>query len=307
MSIFALFFSMQCAAGSAMQPSEFAAYHLPALERDEVRHNLIVAVLGRLAGESPHELLLWSLGEPGQCAIKAPGYPILLGDVNAAQCHALAGATRSLDYPAVVGADETPHWFVERATELGVTFLEPIPQQVQVLRDKPVYPGVPGHARQVGAADTPLFSDWMTAFIGEAIPHDPVPTPDQLAQSAASGRFQLWIVDGEPVSMAGVMRRTRHAAAIAGVYTPPRLRGRGYAGSVTAAVVDAILAEGRSMACLYLDLHNPIPTAAMPRSVSGPYAGPPTTQGSPGWPPERAPRRAPKPELRIDGDDVKSG
>ena len=242
---------------NAMPPREFAAYHLPALERDEARHNLIVAVLGRLAGENPPELLLWSLGEPGQCAIEAPGYPIVLGDMNAAQCHALAEATRSLDYPAVVGADETPHWFVERATELGMTFREPIPQQIQVLRDKPVYPGMPGHARQVGAADTPLFSEWMTAFSREAVPHDPVPTPEQLAQSAASGRFQLWIVDGEPVSMAGIMRRTPHAGAIAGVYTPPKLRGRGYAGSATAAVVDAIFAEGRSMACLYVDLRNP--------------------------------------------------
>jgi hypothetical protein len=93
---------------TAMPPSEFAAYHLPALERDEARHNLIVAVLSRLAGENPPELQWWSLGEPGQCAIKAPGYPIVLGDLNAAQCHALAAATRTLEYPAVVGADETP-------------------------------------------------------------------------------------------------------------------------------------------------------------------------------------------------------
>src|SRR5262245_54460579 len=146
-----------------MQPSEFAAYHLPALERDEVRHNLIVAVLGRLASEQPPELQWWSLGEPGQCAIKAPGYPIVLGDLSAAQCHAFAEATTSLDYPAVAGADETASWFAERARELGVTFLEPIPQQIQVLRERPVYPGVSGHARQVGAADTPLFSDWMAA------------------------------------------------------------------------------------------------------------------------------------------------
>ena len=242
---------------SAMQPREFAAYHLPALERDEAKHNLIVAVLGRLASENPPELQWWSLGEPGQCAIKAPAYPIVLGDANAAQCHGLAETTRSLDYPAVVGADETARWFVERATELGVTFLAPIPQQIQVLRDKPIYPGVPGQARPVGAADTPLFSDWMTAFVREAIPQDPVPSPEQLAQSAASGRFQFWIVDREPVSMAGIMRRTRNAGAIAGVYTPPSLRGRGYAGSVTAAVVDAIFAEGRSMACLYVDLRNP--------------------------------------------------
>jgi len=239
-----------------MQPSEFAAYHLPALERDEARHNLIVAVLDRLAGENPPELQWWSLGEPGQCAIKAPGYPIVLGDLNAAQCHAFAEATRSLDYPAVVGADEAPRWFVERATALGIPFLEPIPQQIQVLREKPFYPGVPGQARKVEATDT-LFSDWTIAFRREAVPHDPIPSPEQLAQSAASDRFQFWIVDGEPVSMAGIMRRTRNAAAIAGVYTPPGLRGRGYAGSVTAAVVDSIFAGGRDTACLYVDLRNP--------------------------------------------------
>jgi ribosomal protein S18 acetylase RimI-like enzyme len=241
----------------AMQPREFAAYHLPALERDEARHNLIIAALGRLASEDLPELQWWSLGEPGQCAIKASGYAILLGDLNAAQCHVLAEATRSLDHRAVVGADETARWFVERATELGATFLAPIPQQILALRDKPIYPGAPGHARPVGGADTPLFSDWTIAFVREAVPHDPVPTPEQLAQSAESSRFQFWIVDGEPVSMAGIMRRTPHAGAIAGVYTPPRLRGHGYAGSVTAAVVDAIFAEGRSMACLYVDLRNP--------------------------------------------------
>jgi ribosomal protein S18 acetylase RimI-like enzyme len=242
-----------------MQPREFATYHyhLPGLEHDEAKHSLIVTALGRLAGENPPEMLWWSLGEPGQCAIKAPGYPILLGDLTAAQCHVLAEATLTLDYPGVVGADDTARWFVERAAELGLAFSAPIPQQILALRQKPVYPGAPGHARTVGADDAPLFADWMVAFLREAVPHDPVPSPEQLAQSAASGRFQFWMVDGEPVSMAGIMRRTRHAAAIAGVYTPPKLRGRGYAGSVTAAVVDAIFAEGRDTACLYVDLRNP--------------------------------------------------
>jgi predicted GNAT family acetyltransferase len=57
--------------------------------------------------------------------------------------------------------------------------------------------------------------------------------------------------------MAGIWRRTRDAAAIAGVYTPPALRGRGYAAAVTAAVVDSVFAEGRASACLYTDLRNP--------------------------------------------------
>jgi RimJ/RimL family protein N-acetyltransferase len=240
-----------------VQTPDFLEHHRPALERDEVRHNLILANLGRLAAGHPPDLLRWTLGAPGACAVQAPGYPIVLGDLTPAQCRALASETRDLDYPGVVGPDRTAQWFVESAIELGLTFLEPIPQQIHVLRDKPNYPGAPGHARAIGPADAELFADWTVAFMREAVPHDPVPGRERLAQAAAEGRHLFWIVDGEPVAMAGIVRRTRHAGAIAGVYTPQALRGRGYAGSVTAAVVERIFAEGKTAACLYTDLRNP--------------------------------------------------
>ena len=67
----------------------------------------------------------------------------------------------------------------------------------------------------------------------------------------------FWIVNEQPVSMAAIVRRTRNAAAIAAVYTPPALRGKGYGGSVTAAVVEQAFTEGKTMACLYTDLRNP--------------------------------------------------
>jgi RimJ/RimL family protein N-acetyltransferase len=240
----------------AAQALDFIAYHRPALERDEVRHNLILANLGRLAAAHPPDPMRWTLGGSGACAVQTPGYPIVLGELTPAQCYALAAETRDLDYPGVLGPDLTAQWFAERATELGLTFHEPIPQQIHVLRDMPTYPGAPGHARLIEPADVDLFADWTVAFLREAVPHDPLPSREQLAQVAAQGRHQFWIVDGEPVAIAGIVRRIRHAAAIAGVYTPPALRGRGYAGSVTAAVVEAILAEGRT-ACLYTDMRNP--------------------------------------------------
>jgi RimJ/RimL family protein N-acetyltransferase len=240
-----------------MQPREFASYHLPAIERDEARHNLILAIMGRLAAEDPPELRRWTLGAPGECALQTPGYPIVLGEVSAMQCRALAEATRDLDYPGVVGPDRTAPSFAERATECGVTFLDPIPQQIHALREQPTYPGAPGQARMVEPADAALFTDWMIAFLREAVPHDPLPGRERLEKAATEGRFQFWIAAGEPVSMAGIVRRTRRAAAIAGVYTPPALRGRGYAGSVTAAVVERVFAEGKTTACLYTDLRNP--------------------------------------------------
>ena len=203
------------------------------------------------------DVMTWSLGSPGQCAIMSPGRPILLAELDEAQCGSLAEQTASLDYPGVVGPGGTAQWFAERAMELGVTFLEPNPRQIHVLRDKPKYPGAPGHARLIGPADVEQFADWTIAFLHEAVPHNPIPSREHLVQTAAEGQHQFWIVDGEPVSMAGIARRTRHAAAIAGVYTPPGLRGRGYAGSVTAAVVERIFAEGKTAACLYSDLRNP--------------------------------------------------
>jgi RimJ/RimL family protein N-acetyltransferase len=249
-----------CASPAGGVPPEihsFLKLHRPALERDEVRHNVLLANLGRLALGQPADLRHWTLGAPGECAVQTPGYPIVLGELTRAQGRALADKTRVLDYPGVVGPDRTALWFAERAVELGLAFGEPIPQQIHVLRDKPNYPGAPGHARVVGPADAELFADWTIAFMREAVPHDSPPSRQRLAQIVTEGRHQFWIVGGEPVSTAGIVRRTRHAAAIAGVYTPPALRGRGYAGSVTAAVVECVFAEGKDAACLYTDLRNP--------------------------------------------------
>jgi hypothetical protein len=64
-----------------MSLAEFIATHRPALERDEVRNNLILGVLaGAVRTGAP--ILTWTLGEPGACAIKWPGRPIILGDVT---------------------------------------------------------------------------------------------------------------------------------------------------------------------------------------------------------------------------------
>lgn len=240
-----------------MQLSEFIDLHEPALERDEVRHNVMLGVLSNARDRPEHRLLLWTLGGPGQCAIKAPERAIVLGDLEQAQCRRLAEDTAALNYPGVLGPDQTARWFVRRAIEVGLSFMKPIAQQIHALSETPTYPGARGYARQVGPADSALLADWITDFSGEAAPHDPIPPRQELEARAGAGQYWFWIVDDEPVSMAGIARRTRHAAAIAPVFTPVRERGRGYAGSVTATVVERIFAEGRKTACLYTDLNNP--------------------------------------------------
>jgi len=240
-----------------MISAEFIQFHRPALERDEIRHGLILGILARAAETRSADVTGWTLGGPGACAIKWGRHSIVLGALDKAGCRRLAEATADIGYPGVVGSDLTALWFRDRARELGLDFVEPDEQEIHAIQTWPAYPGVTGHARQVAAADADLFADWLMAFHREAVPRDPVPSRDELKRSAGDGNFLFWIDNERPVSMAGIVRRLKNAAAITGVYTPPERRGRGYAGSVTAAAVEQIHREGRGTALLYVDTRNP--------------------------------------------------
>jgi predicted GNAT family acetyltransferase len=237
--------------------SEFTAYHGPALEADEVKHGLILSILARAVEDRSLSVSYWSLGGPGACAIRMNRYAIALGTLSENECRRLAELTVDTDYPGVVGPDLTAQWFTDRASDLGAEFLEPIPQRLYAIGERPVYPGSTGHVRLGTHDDVPLLAEWLAEFRREAIPLDPVPPQTEVERAAGEGRFLFWIDNGRPVSMAGTVRRLKHSAAITGVYTPTELRGRGYAGSVTAAMVERIQSDGRSTACLYADLRNP--------------------------------------------------
>lgn len=236
---------------------EFLEYHEPALASDEVKNGLILNALARARADKAVDLSYWILGRPGECAVQMGRHSIVLGSLDESQCRNLAEMTAPTDYPGVIGSDKTAQWFVSRALELGATFLEPVPQQIWSLSGPPRYPGSAGHARTVTADNAALFSEWMVSFYWEAVAHDPVPSGEELQRLASSGTFLFWIANEQPVSMAGIVRCLRNSAAITGVYTPPALRGRGYAGSATAEAVERIYAEGRKTACLYTDLRNP--------------------------------------------------
>jgi predicted GNAT family acetyltransferase len=213
---------------------------------------------------------------PGACAIQRPQKPILLGDLSEKECHTLAEQTGDVHYPGVVGPDRTALWFAERAIELGRQFLEPFPQQIHSLESRPRYPGVRGHARRSLGRDASILADWMASFIREAVPHEEAPPREQVSAAAENGRHMLWIVDEEPVSTAAIVRWTRNAAVISMVYTPPALRGRGYAGSIAAATVEQGFAAGKTIACSTPTRETPSQIDATPRSASNPSAMPHT-------------------------------
>ena len=254
-----------------MDLREFADLHVPALEADEIRFNVQIAILTAAVERPVPGFRHWTLGAAGHCAIQTPGRAILLGNLERSECRQLARAVSELDYPGVVGAGETTHWFVEEAIASGVKFEETIPQRIHVLSSPPIYPGAEGSARDVGASDAALLFEWLSAFQQEAVPHDPPLERANVESLAAGGRYLFWMNKDQPVSVAAVSRRLRNTGAIAPVYTPPDHRARGYAGSVTAAVVERIFKDGKSSACLYTDLRNPLSNRCYAKIGFKPY------------------------------------
>jgi len=112
--------------------------------------------------------------------------------------------------------------------------------------------GVPGHLRAAAVDDVDLLVPWGRRFnadTGELGDDDPV-TP-----RLADGRLQVWEVDGRVVSMSSLTSREHGYSRVQLVYTPPELRGHGYASACVAALVQAELVAGGTC-MLYADTAN---------------------------------------------------
>ncbi|WLW54231.1 GNAT family N-acetyltransferase [Streptomyces sp. YU58] len=122
----------------------------------------------------------------------------------------------------------------------------------------PPEPLPPGRARVAGERDRALLVRWHTEF-AEAIGGRALRDSGDWADARISyGGVTLWEApDGTPVSMAGVTPTVAGQARVAPVYTPSHLRGRGYAGAVTAEVGRAVRDAGAQEVLLFTDLANP--------------------------------------------------
>ncbi|WP_367322423.1 GNAT family N-acetyltransferase [Streptomyces sp. HUAS ZL42] len=115
-----------------------------------------------------------------------------------------------------------------------------------------------GRARVATEEDREQLARWYEEFsdaVGERPPADPVARVDA---RISHGGLTLWEApDGTAVSMAGTTLQVGGQVRVAPVYTPAHLRGRGYAGAVTAEVSRAALAAGATEVLLFTDLANP--------------------------------------------------
>jgi len=235
------------------------------LLEDEARHNLMLGLASTLRDhpERYPDFRLWLVeqdGEPIGAALRTAPHNLVLA--RARDTSAIDALAEAVDdaLPGVVGALPEVEQFARAwASRNGATPERRIAQGVFALERVEPVTGVPGAMRLATSDDRPLLMEWFLAFGVEALSH---PDEERLAREldhrllADDAGVVLWEHDGA-VSLAGFGGPTPNGIRIGPVYTPPELRGRGYASALVAELSSSLLACGRRFCFLYTDLANP--------------------------------------------------
>jgi predicted GNAT family acetyltransferase len=248
---------------------------------DEARHNLILGIAGTIRDAPAHypARSLWLVREDGEvvaAALRTPPYNLILAAPRSEAALTVLATGIAEDLPGVVGAEPEAVGFADVwSRQTGVRARTNMRQGIYALVQVQPPTGVPGSARVATADDRELALRWWIAF-GEETLHEGGPgrdraeaTIDHRLSSPAAG-ILLWEDAGEPVSLAGWGGPSPNGIRIGPVYTPPELRGHGYATALTAELsqrlLDGRLFEGGRRFCfLYTDLANPTSNAIYER------------------------------------------
>ncbi|MER6465564.1 GNAT family N-acetyltransferase [Streptomyces sp. NPDC001228] len=216
-------------------------------------------------------------GSVAAALLHTPPYALRTTRLTAAETESLAARLHDLGHPfsAFAAERETAQAFTaawERRTGTPGT-LRDLERLYRIDELTVPAPAPAGRARVAGPADRELLIRWHDGFVADAGVQGARNSADWADFRLSYGGVTLWETpDGTPVSMAGVTPTVAGQARIAPVYTPPRLRGRGYAGAVTAEVSRAALARGVGRVLLVTDLANPTSNALYRRIGYRPVA-----------------------------------
>ncbi|MFI8349897.1 GNAT family N-acetyltransferase [Streptomyces sp. NPDC085596] len=193
--------------------------------------------------------------------LHTPPAPLQLTPLDPSDAAALAARLAGLGHrvPGVSGERDTAAAFASAWRRLTGADAELIQSQRLYRLDglTPVHPAPEGRPRVAGPADRELLARWYVEFAAATGGHVRQDPEQWVDARLAHGGLTLWETpDGTPVSVAGTTPETAGQVRVAPVYTPGHLRGRGYAGAVTAEVSRCAREDGTEV-LLFTDLANP--------------------------------------------------
>ena len=255
------------------QASDFLARAQAELERNEVLNGLPLGITLHLY-KFPERIkirpYLATVEDEGKLLVAAVMTPPFRLIVTSNQVDAFGEAPSLLIHnlrehgwpvPGVLGPSSLSDLFAQTWTSLTgeVAHLrthERLFELTQVIAPRPG----PGELRIATPDDTALVVRWIKAFQEEAL-HTSLSDEEALAwarRGIGNGEVYLWVLsDGAIVSMLATTRPVSRVISIASVYTPPELRGQGYASRSVAALSQHLLDSGWQRCSLFTDLSNP--------------------------------------------------
>jgi GNAT superfamily N-acetyltransferase len=247
------------------------------LAADEARHNLAFGILSTARGHPGlyPDVQGWVVREGARVVgvgLRTPPHNLVVARPTVDGAIAVLAEAIEGELPGVVGAvPEVDAFAGAWAARHDVRLATRFEQGIYALREVIPPAEVMGRMRLAGTADRRLLLDWVEAFANETF-HGGLETDPERHERSIDARlaggdagFGLWEADGRPVSLAGFAGPTPNGIRIGPVYTPPELRGRGYATALTAQVSQLQLDRGRRFCFLYTDLTNPTSNAIYTR------------------------------------------
>ncbi|KGX87245.1 GNAT family N-acetyltransferase [Pontibacillus litoralis] len=240
------------------------------LEKEAV-HNLPLGIMNRLKNEEQvvnqqEEPFFGYIHEHGQIRavimrtpphmwIVATNEPLPPHNVEEMVCF---WRDHHYDVPGLIGTPDTIYALANAWNRVtGHAYSIQMNQKVYQL-DEVILPSKrDGQLVKAAEEDQLIAKRWIYLFGQEA----GIDTSEEDAEKSSvrhikNGALHLWIVDGEPVSMAIQARSTLNGVTINGVYTPDAHKRKGYATSAVAALSQQLLDRGFQFCSLYTDASN---------------------------------------------------
>jgi len=194
------------------------------------------------------------------CAARTPPWVMLVTKGTTRGLSALAADAYEVfgHLPGVTGPSEAAAAFADAWTALagGSAAIGMRQRLHKIQHTNADLPATPGLLREVTAVERALAVEWTRAFELEAIPNHPRDAEGAVDRHLRAGTLYFWDA-GRPVAMCASAGGTGSVARVNLVFTPPEMRGQGYATAAVAALTARLLAGGNRYCCLYTDLANP--------------------------------------------------
>ncbi len=246
-------------------PQQFLDDTQDLLEQREVENNLILGICNNIEDkikEYKDYVFINSLDDSGiqATSIKTTQGAVVSGvtrDLQHIENLANYYLDNDIDLPGAIGESFYSTGFSRFYSKRHINEMSLIVHKLTSVNN---LPSASGKLEPANTGDIDLIADWTINFDRDAQIF-PVKSRGRVLEETrgriAAGNLFKWIDEGETVSIAAIVRKTRRVGIVGIVYTPNELRQRGYATSCVQKLSEYVLESGFKYCGLFTDKLNP--------------------------------------------------